>query len=153
MLNKKWTKVFLTCLGDMGYQINVKKNLITVLTSYNHNITHIEDCESLLNRIRALRRAQETLAGIKLDLTRAYSALDEKKRRILYLRHKKHYEYQVIAECTGLKLRSVFYQYDKAVTSISKRLERLGYTDNGLIEALQGDPLIIEGFCINERGY
>jgi hypothetical protein len=47
----------------------------------------------------------------------------------------------------------VFYQYDKAVTSISKRLERLGYTDNGLIEALQGDPLIIEGFCINERGY
>lgn len=149
-LNKKWIKVFLACQSEMGYQIKIKSNLIRNLVSFSHNAMHIEDCESIIERILILMRARELLIKLQADIKESIKALDTTKRRILYLRHKESLDYLDIAACLGLKLRSVFYQYNKAVEGILKRFIKKGYTDNQLIEALQGDPLILDGFCKNE---
>ncbi|GEM_PF-4716203 len=149
-LNKRWIKVFLACQSELGYQIKVKRNLIHTLVGFNHNAMHIEDCECLFERIRKLIKAEKLLIKLQEDLRRAIASLDETKKKILHLRHKEYLDYQDIALRSGLKIRSVFYQYNKAVERILSKFIERGYTDKDLIEGLEGDPLIIDGFCKNE---
>ncbi len=149
-LNKKWIKVFLACQAEMGYQIAIKGNLIRNLVSFSHNAMYIEDCESIIERIITLMKARRLLIKLRKDIKGAIATLDITKRQILYLRHKESLDYLEIATRLGLKLRSVFYQYNKAVECILKRFIQQGYTDKELISALEGDPLILDGFCKNE---
>ncbi len=149
-LHKRWIKVLLACQSELGYQIKVKRNLIRSLVGFEHNAMHIEDCECLIERILILMRAERLLVRLQKDLLSAIDTLDETKKKILRLRHKEYLEYQDIALRSGLKVRSVFYQYNKAVELILRKFTERGYTDTELLEGLQGDSLIIDGFCKNE---
>ena len=120
------------------------------LLSFDHNASFVEDCESLFIKVNSLIIASDILAGIKDDMFRSFCKLDYTKRRILFLRHKKNMEYNDIANEVGIKVRAVFYQYNKAVDLITAYLDTTGYTDRFLINVLNDDALIVDEFRRNE---
>lgn len=149
-MDRKWVKVFLSSLDKMSFQVGVKRNLMKTFLSFEHNASYIEDAEQMFFKIQRLIEASNMLLEIKEDMNISFSKLDDTKRRILFLRHRKNMEYNDIAKDVGIKIRSVFYQYNKAVDIILKNLVNIGYTDKLLLDYLNDDSLMIDEFRRND---
>lgn len=105
---------------------------------------------NLCNKIIELNSLKADYVNIKVLVDKATAAMDKDARKLLHLRFVKKWKFVKIANYFNVTLRTVFRQYDRAVSGFCLQAERLGYDLNEGEELFGHLPLFLAQAAMQE---